>query len=97
MEFKYWRLCEMQKIEVPFVSEGLTYNSLLAIVQIFLPPCTMHIQRKSMTSAEKNQPWIHVSWKRGGNSKIPNKLFETIVQQGYWQNFERNTAICYEL
>ena len=85
MELKYWRSHDMWEIEAPFISWRVDLQRLSAIVQIFLVLCTICITRKKKDFLKKIKFWNSVSWKRNGNSKIPNKLLETTVQQGYGQ------------
>ena len=78
-------MCE--KLKHHLFTEELIYNRMSAIDKIFFLPCTIWVQRKS-TSFLKIQFWTYVTWKRGRNFNIPNKLVERTMQQGYRPNLK---------
>ena len=75
-------ICE--KLKYYSFPEELIYETLTAMVENVLLPCTcaMWVQKKGWTLLENKQLLIPISWKRGGNSQIPD-ILETMVQQGY--------------
>ena len=85
--FKYWRLHDVRKIEAPFVSWRVHLQKLCwQLFKFFTNRAQCAFKEKVWFLLKKNQLWVHVSWKWNGNSKIPNKHFETPVQGDYRQN-----------